>query len=76
MSTFLRQQFVRTDDADRPSAEYPNFLGEDTQPRRCSELLSTGMCEIEAAFIVDEEIRRGDVLQAQPVTVVREGRSA
>ncbi|MBH2008213.1 MAG: hypothetical protein I8H71_00800 [Xanthomonadaceae bacterium] len=74
MSTFLRQQFVRTDDADRIRAT--EELRAAYRTRRCSELLSTGMCEIEAAFIVDEEIRRGDVLQAQPVTVVREGRSA
>lgn len=44
--------------------------------RRTDELVCAGMDEFSAAVQVDEEVRQGAVLQAQPVTVVREGRPA
>lgn len=43
--------------------------------RRTDELIAAGMDEFTAAVQVDEEVRQGAVLQAQPVKVVREGRA-
>lgn len=69
MSVFLPNQFVRTDDRDR-WVETEELRCE-FRARRLAALMKGGMSEAEAVAQVDDEVRNGAALQAQPIKVTR-----
>lgn len=69
MSPFLPDQFVRVDDAAR--IRDTEDMRTEFRIRRIRSLVAGGMTEAVAAAQVDDEIRAGAALQAEPVRVTR-----